>query len=189
MSAWPEFHRELRARVEREFAACAKLCDAPPVVWQQRPSEDAWNGAEIVEHVALANHFLGLLAAKFLAKSLARARRGATLPAEPPDLARLAEIAPHAFAWRHPEHMAPTGALSREELRARLCAQRDGLLAGLDAAPLGEGSLARVRVSVVGGDRLDFYELAEFIRLHAARHRAQFARNVATLNGPPPPAV
>ncbi|MBI5434313.1 MAG: DinB family protein [Planctomycetes bacterium] len=189
MNAWPAFHAELRARLDREFAELAGSLAAPDDALRRRPEPDSWSALAVVEHVALTNHFLSLLAAKLVDKGLARSRRGEPTPTEPPSLAHLDTLAARAFRWQHPAHMTPTGSPDPAALRARLAEQHDRLAAWLDSLPHGAGSLHRIRISVVeGDDRLDFYQLLHFVLLHVARHRAQIARalgDVSRIERPP----
>ncbi|MCC6408525.1 MAG: DinB family protein [Planctomycetes bacterium] len=183
MSAWPAFQVDLRARLGREFAQLSAALAAPGDALRRRPEPNAWSALEVVEHVALTNHFLSLLAKKLVDKALARSRRGDPTPSEPPSLAHLDTLAARAFRWQHPTHMTPTGSADPIELRARLAEQHDRLAAWLDALPHGAGSLHRIRISVVeGDDRLDFYQLLHFVLLHVARHRAQLARAIEDVN-------
>ncbi|MCE9593430.1 MAG: DinB family protein [Planctomycetes bacterium] len=183
MSAWSESVTALRGRLDAEFAGLSAWLEVDEELWSLAPGPERWSAAEIVEHVALANHFLSLLARKIAEKSRARAKRGERAPDEPSELRHLDALAGRDFRWRHPEHMTPTGTPSRSELRERLTQQREQLLGLLDALPAGEGALHRIRISVVGDDdRLDLYQLLHFIALHLARHCAQLARNADDFN-------
>jgi hypothetical protein len=187
MNDWLAFTAASRRRLEAEFEGLAVWLDAPEALWLHRPTPERWSAAEIVEHVALANHFLSLLAEKIATKSRTRARRGDRAPETPSELGHLDALADREFRWRHPEHMTPTGAPSRVELRERLAAQRALLLPWLDEFGRGEGALHRIRISVVAGDdRLDLYQLLHFIALHIARHRAQLERNADDFKRVPP---
>jgi DinB family protein len=172
--------RRLAVELRDEFDALLEWLDVDESVWTRSAAEGGWSVAEIAEHLALANHFLLILARKIQEKSLARRARGVPVPETPPRLEHLRAIAERSFRWQHPPHMAPSGNLGREELRRRLSGQRDACLGMLASAPAGEGSLHRIRLSVApvgeADARLDLYQFLCFVGLHIRRHRAQMER-------------
>lgn len=190
MSDWPSFEAELGLRLQREFEALIATLGEPEEALRHRPTRGSWSALEVAEHVALANHFLGLLGRKLAAKGSARRARGATPPSAPSALAHLDALATRSFRWAHPRHMTPTGTARPAELAARLEAQREELRRHLVELAGGAGALHRIRISVVDGDdRLDFYQWLHFVLLHVARHRAQIESALVSFRrAPGPPA-
>lgn len=179
-AGWRELHRRsaaaLRERLERTFAALERELDAPEEVLARRPGPGSWSPSEVLEHVALTSHYLLLLAEKIGAKSRARLARGEPWPTAPPRHEHVAAVATDRRAWAHPEHMTPTGDVSAARLDAELRERRARALALLDEMPAGEGTLHGIRVSVLGDERQDLYQLLDFVGRHAERHLAQIAR-------------
>jgi len=172
----------VRGSILRSFAGLDAWFDESPEVLGFRPRDDAWTGAEILEHVTLTNHFLMLVIRKSTEKALKRAGRGVTVAAEgESDLGRLEPIGQRgSFAWKRPGHMIPTGSKSMAEVRELMRSQRDECLAFLDRLGSGEGSLCLVRMSVNGSGHLDIYQWLYFLAQHAIRHLAQLAANEET---------
>lgn len=148
--------------------ACFEL---PREELERRPEyPDAWTGAEHLEHVCLANHFLLLTIRKGCGKARRRAE-GAKPPEGESDLALLSPLAtPGAFDWSPPSHMVPTGRLQPAEIRTELKSQRDECLELLAGLPHGEGRLCTIWMSVHGLGRLDMYQWLYFLAQHARYH-------------------
>lgn len=186
MKAWDSFEARLAARVDAEFEAFVRTLSGAGALDSRSPSSGTWTVLEIGEHVALANHFLGLLATKIVEKSLARHARGVAPPVAPPNLTDLDALASLEFRWPHPEHMTPIGNVPLATVLERLETQRARFAAELARVGGGLGALHKIRISVVpGDDRLDFYRLLHFVLLHVARHRAQAERVLALTREPP----
>lgn len=184
---WRATIEGLRARLEEAFDLLAERARIDPELLARHPAGGgprAWSGAEILEHVVLANRSLLLLVGKVRDKSVARAARGEAWPARPPALEVVAEAARAPRRWPHPEHMTPTGALAPAASARELGGQRARCLAFLAELPAGEGTLHRIRFSRIerpeeDADRLDLYQWLELIARHAARHAGQIDRTVA----------
>ena len=70
--------------------------------------------------------------------------------------------------------MRPTGLADGREVARTIESQRDRALALLAEFPRGEGTLHKIRMSVVqGDDRLDLYQYVHVLALHAERHVRQ----------------
>ena len=164
----------VRAAVEKVFSLLDDCFELSREELDYRPeSLDAWNVAEHLEHVCLANHFLLLTIAKGCRIALKRAAAGAELPGGESDLDLLAEIArPGAFDWDPPAHMLPTGQRQPAEVRAELAGQRHRCLELLQGMAHGEGRLYAIRMSVHGVGRLDMYQWLYFLAQHARYHLA-----------------
>ncbi len=168
----------VRKRLELAFDALDERCRWPAEVRAQR-SPGGWSIDEILEHVALTDHFVLLLIEKGARKALARGSAGAA-PADP---ARYVErfhvidrVGEPAFAWTRPDHMQPTGGVPWEEVRDKLRAQRAQALDTLDSLGQGQGSLHTTRLAVGPIEVADVYEFIYFLAVHAARHAAQIDR-------------
>lgn len=178
---WRAACAELAARTRARFDALAAWSAADARLAEHRPAPGAWTVREVLEHVALADRCLLVLAQKIAQKSARRALAGAPWPAHPPRFEHLARLSSRELVWRHPAHMTPSGAGALADHGRRLRADRDACLALLAAQPAGEGTLHVIRMSVVGGDdRLDLYQYIECLGLHARRHLAQLERNAAS---------
>lgn len=81
--------------------------------------------------------------------------------------------------------MVPTGDVEPADAARTLGEDLARATALLDEFPRGEGTLHRIRMSMVDGDddRLDLYQYLEIVRLHAARHVAQVERALADAAG------
>ena len=164
-------------RAFSELDACFAL---PREKLESRPDRlDAWNIAQHLEHVCLANHFLLLTIQKGC--RTARRRAAATpIPEAESDLELLAPIAsPGAFDWPPPSHMLPTGRAPLSELRARLDGQRELCLRLLGGLLRGEGRLCRIYMSVNGLGKLDMYQWLYFLAQHIRFHLTLISRRLA----------
>lgn len=163
------------ASLERRSVALEGWLELAEPAWSARPAPDSWSPSEVVEHVALMQRYVLLLARKIAARGMKRASQGAALPDVPSEVSMLQELAQKHFRWPHPAHMTPTGGRPRSELARELREQCAGFLALLAAASHGEGALHSVRMSVVG-ERLDLYQFVALVDLHLERHLAQLER-------------
>jgi hypothetical protein len=175
----PQSHRQaaerLAAELARRFAELDRWLDAPAAIWSAHAPEGGWSVGEVCEHLALANHYLLLLARKIADRGARRAARGILPPSQASDLSILFALGRREFRWSRPDHMAPCGRLERGELRARLAEQRERCLALAGQVGSGAGSLHRIRMSVVG-ERLDLHQMLAFLVIHMGRHLEQVER-------------
>lgn len=178
---WIAVEQTLRAGLQHVFHALAGRTALPEAALRRRSSLNAWSALETLEHVALTDRYLLLLASKIAERALARATRGERWPVHGPRLEHLQHLAGRGLEWSAPAHMIPSGNWSPAEVGAQLTEDLRSALGLLDAAPGGVGTLHRIRMSVVGGDddRLDLYQYLEVVRLHALRHLAQVDRALA----------
>lgn len=178
---WPGAITALRDRLSSTFEPLVALAHSQAPWLAARPEPGGWTGAEVLEHIALTDHFLLRLAQKIGDKAAMRAARGDEWPTAPPEFAHLEAIAAREHSWPHPEHMTPTGEASLGEVAQELTEHLAIAHGWLERQPYGEGTLHRIRMSVVGDagaedDRLHLYQFLAVIELHARRHRAQLAR-------------
>lgn len=178
---WPATINALRDRLSSTFEPLIGLARSDAPWLEARPEPEGWTGAEVLEHVVLTDHFLLRLVHKIGDKAAMRAARGDAWPTAPPEFDHLEAIAAREHSWPHPEHMTPTGTLGLDEIARRLGEDLAVARDWLDRQPSGEGTLHRIRMSVVGDagaedDRLHLYHFLAVIELHARRHGAQLAR-------------
>lgn len=181
-TSWTAAIAALHERIESVFDALLERARLDEARLRRAPEGGGWSGIEVLEHVALTDRFLLVLADKIARKSLSRAARGDAWPASAPSFAHLEHIAGRELEWRAPEHMRPTGAVELETIARTLESDRERAFALLEQCPDGVGTLHRIRMSVVGGedDRLELYQYLEVLRLHAERHVRQLDRVLGT---------
>lgn len=186
---WRAFTADLAHRLDQALAEVRARLHVSEDRLAFRSGAGTWSNLEIGEHVVLVNHYLLILADKIARKSLARCEHEDRPCASPPRLDPLEKLASRDFKWSSPEHMIPTGTRTASEIEARLGAQLERCLGLIASVPDGEGSLHRIRMSVVGGedDRLDLYQFLFVIALHAQRHAQAMRRNEeASIRHAPP---
>ena len=179
---------EISQRLTTAFAQLDGWFAAPAPLRAYRPADGGWTIDEILEHVALTNHFLLILIEKGAAKALKNAHGldlATELATRQSARARLDEISqPGAFKWMRPDHMAPQGLKPGPEVAATLRQQRQQCLAVLARLPNGEGVLHRTTMSVHELGKMDVYDFAYFLAKHAERHLGQIAGVVAEYEAP-----
>lgn len=177
-------HRELSQRLalslSESFGLALQWLEVDGEVWRAREEPGAWSVGEVCEHVALVDHYLLVLVDKIAARARRRLDGGERPGPEPSALELLDGIALREHAWDAPAHMLPRGSSTPDEIRARLEDDRRRCLAHLCALPEGEGTLHRIRFSVVDR-KLDLYQFLRVIDLHTRRHLAQMERARKTL--------
>lgn len=173
--------KEVRTHLEETFTAIDRWFEEPAAVQGFRPAPGKWTIAEVLEHVALTNHFLLLLIEKGAQKALARAEkenledvlRGYELHRD-----KLTEVGLHqSFTWMRPEHMEPRGEKSPVEVRKWLGQQLSQCLRVLDRLKNGEGVLCKTTMSVNDLGKIDVYEYLYFLAQHGRRHITQMENN------------
>ena len=170
---------EISQRLTAAFDQLAGWFAAPASLRSYPPANGGWTIDEILEHVALTNHFLLILVEKGAIKALKNVHGldlATELAARQSARARLDEISqPGAFKWMRPDHMAPHGLKSGVEVAATLRQQLQQCLAVLARLPNGEGVLYRITMSVNDLGKMDVYDFVYFLAKHAERHLAQIA--------------
>ncbi|MEM6673240.1 MAG: DinB family protein [Planctomycetota bacterium] len=174
---WKRALPALREGLEAAFGALIRDCEAPLEALDRVPPTAGWTRHEVLEHVALTDHYLLILIDKIADRTRRRLERGDPWPVHGPSFAPLQRLASSERDWEAPLHMVPSDPAPPMEITRRLDLDRKRCLALLDEFPSGEGTLHRIRMSVVDGDdRLDLYQYLEIVRLHATRHVAQIER-------------
>ena len=177
-AAWRAATTALSARIERAFGDLRAWLAARADALDYRPEPGTWTAREVLEHVALADRFLLVLARKLHAKSARRAARGDSWPVHPPRFDHLTALASREYPWPHPEHMTPGGKATPAELCTALASDCEAARALVASLAEGQGTLHTIRMSAVReDDRLDLYQYIHVIALHAERHLAQLERN------------
>jgi hypothetical protein len=177
----------LIAEISQKLTAAFGLLDnwfaAPAAVRDYHPANGGWTIDEILEHVALTNHYLLILIEKGAAKALKNVHGldlATELATRQSARARLDEISqPGAFTWMRPDHMAPQGLKTGPEVAATLRQQLQQCLAVLGGLPNGEGVLHRITMSVNDLGRMDVYDFVYFLAKHVERHLAQIEQVAA----------
>ena len=174
---------ETSQRLTSAFDQLDRWFAAPAPLRGYHPANGGWTVDEILEHVALTNHYLLILIEKGAAKALKNVHGldlATELATRQSARARLDEISqPGAFAWMRPDHMAPQGLKPGSEVAATLRQQLQQCLAVLGRLPNGEGVLHRITMTVNELGRMDVYDFVYFLAKHAERHLAQIA-SIAT---------
>lgn len=146
----------------------------------RHPADGSWNRAEILEHIALTNHFLLILIRKGAIKALEKANGENfrhLLEGYRIDWDRLELIGkPGTFRWDRPDHMEPTGHAALDEVKARLKVQESECLDLLDQLAEGQGVLYKTTMSVNNLGKLDVYHYLVFLVQHAKRHLIQLEK-------------
>ena len=168
---------EINQKLTTAFDQLADWFGAPEPLRRYQPTGGGWTIDEILEHVALTNHFLLILIEKATMKALRNAHGldlATELAARQSARARLDEISePGAFKWMRPDHMAPQGLKSGAEVAVTLRQQLRQCQAVLARLPNGEGMLYRTTMSVNDLGKMDVYDFVYFLAKHAERHLAQ----------------
>ena len=158
---------EISQRLTTAFDQLDGWFAAPAPLRGYHPTRGGWTIDEILEHVALTNHFLLILIEKGATKALKNAHGldlATELAARQSARVRLDEISqPGAFTWMRPDHMAPQGLKPAPEVAATLRQQRQQCQAVLHRLPNGEGVLYRTTMTVNDLGRMDVYDFVYFL--------------------------
>ena len=162
----------VRCELQATFAAVDSWFDIEPQTRAYLP-QTGWSIDQVLEHIALTNHFLMLTLEKQILIAEKRAQK-MPIPDDESDLDLLNPIGERgSFGWERPEHMEPTGKPSSTEIRQQLTAQRDRCLDSLQRIKGGIGSLVLITMTVNNLGKIDLYQWIFFIAKHAQRHLQQ----------------
>ncbi|MDQ2769831.1 MAG: DinB family protein [Bacteroidota bacterium] len=175
-----ELIAETNQKLAVDFGALDRWFAAPTLLRSYHPANGGWSVDQILEHVALTNHYLLILIEKGATKALKNAH-GLDLATELANRqsvrAHLDEIGrPGAFTWMRPAHMEPRGLKTGPEVAATLHQQLQQCQAVLARLPHGEGVLYRTTMSVHDLGKLDVYDFVYFLAKHAERHVTQIEK-------------
>ncbi|WP_216680503.1 DinB family protein [Hymenobacter siberiensis] len=174
---------EISQRLTTAFDQLNGWFAAPAPLRCYHPAKGGWTIDEILEHVALTNHFLLILIEKGATKALKNAHEldlATELAIRQSARVRLDEISqPGAFTWMRPDHMAPHGLKSGPEVAATLRQQLQQCKEVLGRLPNGEGVLYHTTMSVNDLGKMDVYDFVYFLAKHVERHLGQIGQVVA----------
>ncbi|WP_438449479.1 DinB family protein [Gorillibacterium sp. sgz5001074] len=141
-------------------------------------SGTTWSIEQILEHIALTNHYLLILVRKGQEKSLLLAKDPKHLEEALQNykynLDELNEIAIFkSFTWVRPEHMEPKGDLTRDEVKDKILEQMNECLVILERLKQGEGILYKTKMTVNNLGKIDVYQYIYFLIQHTKGHIAQ----------------
>jgi len=172
---------EIRLSLTENFNEVDRWFDTADAIRHFRPANGGWTISQVLEHIALTNHFLLILVDKGANKAIRRAETenlSETLSDYTFHHDRLTEVGMHqSFAWIRPEHMEPKGEKSLDEVRAQLKMQLQHCCVVLDQLKNGEGVLYKTTMTVNDLGKIDVYEYLYFISQHARRHITQMEKN------------
>ncbi len=146
-----------------------------------KPKNNGWTINQILEHIALTNHFLLILIEKGTKKALSNVNQldfNEQLQSYTFHREKLNEIGVHkSFDWIRPEHMEPKGEKPLNEVRIQLENQLKMCLGFLDTLKNGEGILFKTTMTVNDLGKIDVYEYLYFLAQHGQRHITQMIQN------------
>ncbi len=153
---------------------------------EYKPKSGGWSNKEILEHIALTNHFLLKLIKKGTDKALRNINNldlQTELLAYDCNRKDLEEISIHkSFIWLRPSHMQPTGKKTMNEIHSQLKNQRIECLEYLEKLKNGEGVLYKTTMTVNGLGKISVYDYLAFLSHHITRHVSQMNNNDAEFN-------
>jgi DinB superfamily len=171
----------IREHLIKTFDSIDLWFDQNPEIRQFKPERDnTWTIDQVLEHIALTNHFLLILIEKGarkalnLAVSLDFATALEDYRFEPNKFDKIGQL--KSFEWMRPDHMEPKGEKSSEEVRQQLNAQLNQCLTILDLLKNGEGILYKTTMTVDKLGKIDVYEYLYFLAQHGQRHILQMER-------------
>jgi hypothetical protein len=145
-----------------------------------KPINDGWTIEQVLEHIALTNHFLLILIDKGAAKALVLAQKtdySAELTNYQFPKEQLTEVGLHqSFTWIRPEHMEPKGEKSLLEVKDWLKKQCDQCNDYLNQLKDGQGICYKTTMSVNNLGKIDVYEYIYFLAQHGQRHITQMEK-------------
>ncbi|HYF02371.1 MAG TPA: DinB family protein [Patescibacteria group bacterium] len=174
---------EINELLKTTFAEIETWFDKDSEVRAYKPKSGGWTINQILEHIALTNHFLLILIDKATAKSLKNSHN-LDLQTELPNYEfhrdKLDEVGLHkSFEWIRPEHMEPKGEKSLEQVKEQLQSQLEQCQNALKLLKNGEGVLSKTTMTVNNLGKIDVYEYIYFLAQHGQRHITQMQKNEA----------
>ncbi len=165
------------------FAEVDTWFDRDKALRTYRPAHGGWTVNQILEHIALTNHFLLILIDKGAKKALKNKDNSdlqMALANYSFDLEGFEAVGiTKSFDWPRPEHMEPTGRKPLAAVRVELAEQVQRCQNHLTHMPNGEGVLYRTTMTVNNLGKIDVYQYIWFLVLHARRHLQQLNNNQA----------
>lgn len=170
----------VKDNLNNTFDAIDKWFDKNEEVRNYKPKNGGWNINEVLEHIALTNHFLLILINKGTEKALLNPNK-LNLQEELKNydflLGKLTEVGLHqSFTWIRPEHMEPKGEKTLSEVRMQLKEQVQLCISNLSRLKNGEGVLYKTTMSVNNLGKIDVYQYIYFLAQHGQRHITQMEK-------------
>lgn len=171
---------DIRAALDAAFEDVDRWFDRDAALRTFKPANGGWTIDQVLEHIALTNHFLLILIDKGAAKALKNVQQEdlqAVLANYTFQKDKLTEVGLHqSFPWMRPEHMEPKGEKTPAEVRAQLAAQLAQCHRVLGQLKNGEGVLYKTTMTVNALGKIDVYEYIFFLAQHARRHITQMEK-------------
>jgi DinB superfamily len=171
---------EVQDFLNTTFTDVDKWFEKESAMREFKPVNGGWNINEVLEHIALTNHFLLILIEKGTKKALQN-QANLNLEEELNSFTfqkdKLTEVGLHqSFNWFRPEHMEPKGEKTLPEIRDQLKSQLSQCLDCLSKLPNGEGILYKTTMSVNDLGKINVYEYIYFLGQHGQRHLTQMKK-------------
>lgn len=171
---------DIRAALDAAFEETDRWFDRDAALRTFKPANGGWTIDQVLEHIALTNHFLLILIDKGATKALKNVQQEdlqAVLANYTFQKDKLTEVGLHqSFPWMRPEHMEPKGEKTPAEVRAQLAAQLAQCHDVLGRLKNGEGVLYKTTMTVNALGKIDVYEYIFFLAQHARRHITQMEK-------------
>lgn len=173
---------EIRSLLTTTFQEVELWFEKDEIIRQYSPKDGGWNINQILEHIALTNHFLLILIEKGTRKALQTAAKKdvniSPLASHVFNYEKLNEIGMHkSFNWMRPEHMEPHGDKTQNEIKRILETQLNQCIDCLNQLKNGEGFFYSTTMSVNNLGKINVYEYIYFLGQHACRHLTQMEKN------------
>jgi hypothetical protein len=171
---------EIEKFLNRTFTSLDSWFEQEQSLRSYKPQNGGWSINQVLEHIALTNHFLLILIDKGARKALnnaATANLAEAIQGYEFHRERLDEVGIHqSFDWIRPAHMEPTNSKTTGEVRQELKDQHARCLDSLSKLGNGEGVLYKTSMSVNGLGKIDVYEYIYFLAQHGQRHITQMQK-------------
>jgi hypothetical protein len=168
---------------EKRAELLRKLEGADPGLIKQRPADDKWSVAEVLDHLQMVESGV----ARLIAKRVTKARDGGLGKEESTEsvlgsidfMGDTLDNAP----IQAPEQVRPRADADPESALAALAASRNSLR---EAATLADGlALGEIKHTHAVLGELDLYQWIVFLGRHEARHTRQIERTLNSLSASP----
>jgi hypothetical protein len=173
--------KEIQSFLGDSFSTVDKWFDKEPQLRSYKPTNGGWTIDQILEHIALTNHFLLILIDKGTNKALQNINNidlEDALQNYVFHKDKLTEVGLYrSFDWIRPEHMEPKGEKTLNEVRIQLKEQLGQCIDCLEKLKNGEGVLYKTTMTVNDLGKIDVYEYIYFLGQHAHRHVTQMEKN------------
>jgi hypothetical protein len=171
---------KIRNELSTVFKEVFGWFESDKVLLIYQPKNNGWSVRNVLEHIALTNHFLLILIKKGTLKALANAKKidySDLLNSYNFDWHNLKAVGEHeSFYWNRPDHMEPTGAVDIAEVKTQLEQQLAECFNCLAQLKNGEGVLYKTTMTVNGLGKIDVYHYLLFLAMHAKRHLTQMQK-------------